>query len=47
MLAQAIERAGFRPGEEVAIALDVAASQFGRDGRYRLAATGASSIPAA
>lgn len=37
MLARAIERAGFRPGEQVAIALDVAASEFGRDGRYRLA----------
>ena len=40
VLARAIERAGFRPGEEVAIALDVAASQFGRDGRYRLARDG-------
>ncbi len=40
VLAQAIERAGFRPGEQVAIALDVAASQFGRDGRYRLARDG-------
>jgi enolase len=37
---QAIERAGYRPGEDVAIAIDVAASQFGRDGRYRLAADG-------
>ncbi len=37
MLTRAIERAGFRPHEQVAIALDVAASQFGREGRYRLA----------
>lgn len=37
MLTRAIERAGFRPQEQVAIALDVAASQFGREGRYRLA----------
>ena len=29
--------AGFKPGEEVAISLDIAASEFGRDGRYRLA----------
>lgn len=36
-LVAAIEAAGFRPGAEVAISLDVAASQFGRDGRYRLA----------
>jgi len=37
MLVRAIERAGFRPGEDVTISLDIAASQFGRDGRYRLA----------
>lgn len=36
-LVAAIERAGFVPGEQVAIALDVAASEFGRGGRYRLA----------
>jgi enolase len=35
-LLQAIEAAGYVPGEQVAIALDVAASEFGRDGRYRL-----------
>jgi enolase len=40
VLALAIERAGFRPVEQVAIALDVAASQFGREGRYRLARDG-------
>jgi enolase len=34
---EAIERAGYRPGEEVAIAVDVAATHFFRDGRYRLA----------
>jgi enolase len=37
MLVRAIERAGFRPGEQVGIALDIAASEFGRDGRYKLA----------
>lgn len=36
-LVAAIEKAGFTPGSEVAIALDIAASEFGRDGRYRLA----------
>jgi len=36
-LVRAIERAGFVPGEHVAIALDVAASEFGAQGRYRLA----------
>ena len=35
-LVQAIERAGFVPGVQVAIALDVAASEFGRQGRYTL-----------
>jgi enolase len=35
-LVAAIERAGFAPGREVAIALDIAASEFGRDGRYAL-----------
>ena len=37
-LVRAIEQAGFAPGDEVAISLDVAATDFGRDGRYRLAA---------
>jgi enolase len=36
-LVRAIERAGLVPGEQAAIALDVAASEFGRAGRYRLA----------
>jgi enolase len=35
-LVAAIERAGFVPGEQVAIALDVAASEFGSGGRYAL-----------
>jgi enolase len=39
-LMRAIERAGFTPGDEVALSLDVAASEFGRDGRYRLALDG-------
>jgi enolase len=36
MLLRAIETAGFTPGDEVWIALDVAASEFGRAGQYRL-----------
>ncbi len=36
MLVRAIERAGFSPGDEVGIALDVAASQLGSGGRYRI-----------
>ena len=35
-LVAAIERAGLVPGEQVAIALDIAASEFGRNGRYTL-----------
>jgi enolase len=40
MLVRAIERAGFTPGDEVSISLDVAASEFGRGGLYRLARDG-------
>lgn len=40
MLVRAIERAGFTPGDEVSIALDVAASEFGHNGRYQLALDG-------
>ena len=36
-LTGAIADAGFRPGIDAAIALDIAANQFYRDGRYRLA----------
>lgn len=36
-LVRAIERAGLRPGEDVWISLDIAASEFRRQGRYQLA----------
>lgn len=36
-LLRAIERAGYAPGQDVAISLDIAATDFGRGGRYRLA----------
>jgi enolase len=39
-LVRAIEHAGLAPGADVAIALDVAASEFGRGGRYRLGLEG-------
>jgi enolase len=39
-LLRAVERAGYRPGEDVAFSLDVAASDFGRGGTYRLARDG-------
>jgi len=35
---RAIERAGYRPGDEVFVALDPAASEFGKHGRYTLKA---------
>jgi enolase 1/2/3 len=31
-----MERAGLKPGDDVAISLDIAASEFGQGGRYRL-----------
>jgi enolase len=39
-LMRTIERAGYTPGHEAAISLDVAASEFGRDGRYKLGLEG-------
>ena len=38
LLLEAIEKAGWRPGEDVAIALDPAASEFCKDGAYVLEA---------
>ena len=40
MLLRAIERAGLSPGDQVAIALDVAASEFGANGLYTLGLEG-------
>ncbi len=37
LIVEAIEKAGFRPGADVSIALDPAASSFFRDGGYRFA----------
>ena len=39
---KAIEAAGYRPGEEVVLALDSAASEFCKDGKYELAGEGKS-----
>jgi enolase len=38
---RAIERAGLTPGADMAISLDIAATEFGCGGRYRLARDGA------
>jgi enolase len=35
-LMQAIEEAGYKPGEQIALALDVAASEFHQDGAYQM-----------
>lgn len=39
-LVRAIEAAGFIPGAEIAISLDIAATDFGQNGEYKLAADG-------
>jgi len=37
---EAIEKAGYKPGEEVKLAMDVASSEFYEDGKYNLAGEG-------
>jgi enolase len=34
LLIQAIEKAGYRPGDQISLALDVASTEFYKDGRY-------------
>ena len=41
LIVEAIEKAGYRPGEDIAIALDPAASSFYKDGKYVLSRSGA------
>jgi enolase len=43
---QAIEAAGYKPGDEVVLALDPAATEFFRDGKYHLAGEGKTLDPA-
>jgi enolase len=40
LLVEAIDRAGYQAGDDIALALDVAASEFFTDGRYSLAGEG-------
>jgi len=40
LLVMAIEKAGYRPGEDIVLAFDAAASEFYRDGAYHLGAEG-------
>ncbi len=46
LLVEAIERAGYTPGEQMAIALDPAMSELFKDGKYHLAGEGRSLTPA-
>jgi enolase len=41
VILRAIERAGYRPGDQIALALDVAATELYENGRYKLAREGA------
>ena len=45
LLVEAIERAGFAPGEQIALALDPASSEIFHDGRYDLAGEGRQLTP--
>ncbi|MCC5967971.1 MAG: phosphopyruvate hydratase [Natronohydrobacter sp.] len=38
---KSIEKAGYRPGEDIALALDCAATEYYRDGKYHMAGEGA------
>ena len=40
LLLTAIERAGYKPGDDISLALDVAASEFYRDGMYNMKGEG-------
>ncbi len=42
LLMQAIEKAGYKPGEQIALGLDCAASEFYKDGKYVLEGEGRS-----
>ena len=46
LLLAAIESAGYKPGEEIALALDVASNEMFREGRYVLDGEGVSFTPA-
>jgi enolase len=45
LLVSAISTAGYRPGDDIAICVDPAASEFFKDGRYELAGEGRSLSP--
>ena len=45
LLVEAIEKVGLKPGEQMALAMDAAASEFFKDGKYELAGDGRSLTP--
>lgn len=45
LLMEAIEKVGLRPGDDIALTMDVAASEFFKDGKYELAGEGRSLSP--
>jgi enolase len=45
LLVQAIDKAGYTPGTDIALALDCAASEYYKDGKYVLAGEGKSYTP--
>ena len=46
LLMEAIEKVGLRPGDDIALTMDVAATEFFKDGKYELAGEGRSLTPA-
>ena len=46
-IVSSIERAGFKPGEQIALGLDCAATEFFRDGKYEISGEGLSLSPEA
>jgi enolase len=45
LIVEAIEKVGLRPGDDIALTMDVAASEFFKDGKYELAGEGRSLTP--
>ena len=45
LIVQAIQKAGYEPGRDIALAMDVAASEFHEDGTYNLAGEGRTVSP--
>jgi enolase len=45
LILKAIEEAGYRPGDDVALALDCAATEFFKDGRYQMTGEGKDLAP--